>query len=149
MQKFKPFLILFLLASGSLAARDWSMKDSDGNKLTLAGFSGKWVFVNFWATWCQPCADEIPLLVKLRREKENFVLIGVAILYQHKSDVLEFARKKGMSYPIVLGDEDIAAEFDEIDELPTSFLYDPSGKLVYKHAGPITSEEIERAMRSN
>src|SRR5512143_3897498 len=118
-------LLALLLACGLVqpAWSDWSLKDKDGAHYRLSALKGKWVLVNFWAPWCPPCLEEMPELVALHKRHKDLLVIGVAVMYRKKSEVLEVVRSKSLDYPIVLGDEDIASEFGEVNGLPTSFLY--------------------------
>ena len=139
-----------LLASGMLAsayAGGWDLKDRNGNHYSLSSLKGKWVLVNFWAPWCSSCIQEMPDLVSLQRQHKNLQVIGVAVMYRKKQEVLKMARDQSLSYPIVLGNEDIASEFGEIEGLPTSYLYSPSGKLIGRHEGSLTASEVVAAMQ--
>ncbi|MHB1100714.1 MAG: TlpA family protein disulfide reductase [Burkholderiales bacterium] len=141
MNKWLLVILLFLSVS-AMAAEDWSLMDTEGKVIRLSDFKGKWVLVNFWATWCPPCLAEIPDLIGMRRKGTDVAVVGIAVSYRNPEEVLDFARKKGITYPIVLGNEDIASKFGGIDSLPTSFLYSPEGKLVGQHEGPLTQNEI-------
>ncbi len=140
------WLILLVAFSGFSQASDWTLKDTTGKPLSLSQYKGKWVLVNFWATWCPPCLEEIPALEKLD-EEGKLVVIGIAMSYRSRGEVLGFARKNHLSYAVVLGNDDIADEFGDIDTLPTSFLYSPGGQLVGQHLGPLSRKDIESAMR--
>ncbi len=139
-------MVLLLCAAQAAAAGGWKLKDKDGNSYTLAGQQGKWVLVNFWAPWCPPCLEEMPGFSALQKRHTDLQVIGVAVMYRKKKEVLDVVREKALSYPIVLGNESIASDFGEISGLPTSFLYSPTGKLVGRHEGPLSPRDIEQAM---
>jgi thiol-disulfide isomerase/thioredoxin len=144
---YKRFLLgLSLLAlAGSALAFD--LVDSKGHKHSLAQYKGKWVLVNFWATWCPPCNVEIPDLIALTKgNPKNLVVLGIAMEYQDPDKVITFAQSKGINYPIVLGDDKIAAQIGKIDGLPTTYLYNPKGKLVAYNLGALTREAVEHYM---
>jgi thiol-disulfide isomerase/thioredoxin len=141
-------IALFMFASHAMASNAWSLTDSSGNSLNLAAYKGKWVLVNFWATWCPPCLEEIPDLESLYKEGK-LVVIGIAMSYKSASEVIDFAKKKGITYPLVLGNDDTASQFDDLDSLPTSFLYSPDGKLAGEHSGILSRQSILSAMQGS
>jgi thiol-disulfide isomerase/thioredoxin len=138
--------VILLALSTAAWAGDWNLKDKDGVHYTLSGLKGKWVLVNFWAPWCSFCIQEIPGFNTLQKQHKDLQIIGVAVMYDSRKDVLNKIAKYAISFPTVFGNEDTAGEFGGLDGLPTSFLYSPSGKLVGHHEGPLTQEEIEQAI---
>jgi thiol-disulfide isomerase/thioredoxin len=138
-----------LLAAGGAAAQEFAFKDMQGQVQRLSDYRGKWVLVNFWATWCPPCLEEVPDLVALHEahRKTDLVVIGVA-LDSSRESVVGFVAKKQVSYPIVLGDYDLAAQVGEVNALPTSYLFDPTGKLVSYQEGIVTRESVESYIKS-
>jgi thiol-disulfide isomerase/thioredoxin len=138
--------LLALFAASQALAGDWKLKDTQGGMHTLAGEKGKWVLVNFWAPWCPPCLEEMPGFSSLQKKHQDLQVIGVAVMYRKKREVPDVINAQKPAYPVVLGNEDIASEFGELAGLPTSFLFDPSGRLVGRHDGPLTPEQVERAM---
>ena len=148
--KRAAFLIiaLFMLASHAMASNAWSLTDASGKPIDLAAYKGKWVLVNFWATWCPPCLEEIPDLESLYKEGK-LVVIGIAMNYKSPSEVLDFARKQGITYPVVLGNEDTASQFGDLDSLPTSFLYSPDGRLAGEHAGMLSKQNLLSALQGS
>jgi thiol-disulfide isomerase/thioredoxin len=139
-------LLLSLGLAHAAGSDDWNLKDKDGANYTLSGLRGKWVLINFWAPWCPPCIQEMPELITLQQQHKDVQVIGVAVMYQSRKEVLDMVTKQSISYPIVFGNEDTAGDFGGLDGMPTSFLYSPSGKLVGHHQGPLTQNEIEQAI---
>ena len=139
-------LLLSLSLVRAASANDWDLKDKDGAHHTLSELRGKWVLVNFWAPWCPSCIHEISDLATLQQQHKDLQIIGVAVMYKSRKEVMDMLGKQAISYPTVLGNEDTAGDFGGLDGLPTSFLYSPSGELLGHHQGPLTQEEIEQAI---
>ncbi|MDP2833777.1 MAG: TlpA disulfide reductase family protein [Pseudomonadota bacterium] len=140
-------LFLFLLA-GAFSAQAFTFTDSKGKTQSLDQYKGKWVLVNFWATWCPPCLEEIPDLVALHESKKNnLVVIGVALDYRDPKEVLQFSEQMMISYPMVLGDHKLAAQVGAIPGLPTTYLFNPQGKQVAYNVGAVTRNAIETYIR--
>ncbi len=136
-------LVLALMASWAQAA-DFKMTDTEGKPHTLSGYKGKWVLVNYWATWCPPCLEEIPDLISLHENKKNnLVVIGVALDYRNAKQVTDFADGLLVTYPIVLGNAQIVNQIGPVRGLPTTYLYNPDGKLVAQQVGAITRAAVE------
>jgi thiol-disulfide isomerase/thioredoxin len=136
-------LFLALMASWAQAA-DFKVTDTDGKTHTLSGYKGKWVLVNYWATWCPPCLEEIPDLISLHENKKNnLVVIGVALDYRTAKQVTDFAEGLLVTYPIVLGNPQIVNQIGPVEGLPTTYLYNPEGKMVAQQVGAITKEAVE------
>lgn len=143
---FAVALVLSLCAAQAALADGWKLKDKEGVSYTLAGLKGKWVLVNFWAPWCPVCLEEMPGFNTLQQHHKDLQIIGVAVMYMKKQEVMDVVRAKSLAYPVVLGNEDVASEFGEMPGMPVSFLYSPSGKLVGRHDGPLTQRDMEQAM---
>lgn len=126
-------------------AADFTVTDTEGKSHSLSGYKGKWVLVNFWATWCPPCIEEIPDLVTLHdtHKDKDLVVIGIAMDYRNPKQVTEFADNMLVSYPIVLGTPAIAAKIGPVPGLPTTYLFDRQGKLVARNVGPLTRKAVE------
>lgn len=140
------FLCLALCAVAATGARAFGIQDSEGNVLKLESFRGKWVVVNFWAPWCPPCIEEIPDLVQaydLRRETDLMV-IGVALDYESRHEVMRLAQSLMVSYPVVLDQKAVKAQFGLVKGLPASWIYDPEGRLVKKHLGKLSPAQLAR-----
>ncbi|HEX5338109.1 MAG TPA: TlpA disulfide reductase family protein [Gallionella sp.] len=142
-------LCLLLAAPLSGYAADFSLVDIQGKLQRLADYRGKWVLVNFWATWCPPCLNEIPELNSLHNahKDKDLVVIGIAIDSGSSSRVADFVRAHGMNYPVVFGNRKASEQIGDFDVLPTSFLYNPAGKQVSYQAGEVTRESVEAYIR--
>jgi thiol-disulfide isomerase/thioredoxin len=139
-------LLVSLCSAHPALAGDWSLKDRNGVQYRLSEQKGKWVLVNFWAPWCPPCIAEMPGLDALQKQRKDLQVIGVAVMYNKTGEVADVVREHSITYPIVMGNEDIASDFGEMSGMPTSFLYSPEGKLIGHHYGALTRNEIEQAM---
>ncbi len=145
-------LVAMLLLVGctlGATAQPFVFKDTQGNAQRLSDYRGKWVLVNFWATWCPPCLEEVPDLVKLHEahKAKDLVVIGVALDSTEKS-VKAFVAKRNITYPIVLGDYDMAEQVGKVEVLPTSYLYNPQGELVSYQEGLLSRESVESYIKS-
>jgi thiol-disulfide isomerase/thioredoxin len=140
---------VLLFAAGAVSAQSFAFKDMQGRDQRLQDYRGKWVLVNFWATWCPPCLEEIPDLIALHEahKSTDLVVIGMA-LDSTRESVVEFVAKKKVTYPIVFGNYELATQVGEVEALPTSFLFDPTGKLVSYQQGMVTRSSVESYIKS-
>ena len=141
------FFCLMLLVTASFQVKAFKFQDSTGKIHTLADYKGKWVLINFWATWCPPCLDEIPDLIALYESRDDVMVIGIAMEYADPKDVMEYVDAMSISYPTVLGNRSIAAQIEELSMLPSTYLFNPLGQPAARQIGLITREEIEAFMR--
>lgn len=126
------------------AAEGFVLKDLEGKTHSLAGYKGKWVVVNYWATWCPPCLEEIPDLIALHEKRKDLAILGVALEYKDAKEVRTFVDDNLMSYPVVLGDDRLIGQIGPADVLPTTYIYNPQGRLVKVRRGLITRQYIEK-----
>ncbi|HBV20315.1 MAG TPA: TlpA family protein disulfide reductase [Nitrosomonas sp.] len=133
-------LMILMLA---IEVKAFQFQDTDGKIHTLADYKGRWVIINFWATWCPPCLEEIPELIALYEDRKDIMVIGVAMEFSDPKVVMAFVEKMSISYPTVLGSRRIASQLDEISMLPSTYFFDPAGKPAARKLGIVTRESIE------
>ena len=143
-------VVLLSLPTISYAANSFVLKDMAGKKHTLAEYKGKWVIVNYWATWCPPCLEEVPDLVALydSRKNKDLMILGVAFDYQDAQEVTNYVNDMLISYPIVLGDEEVQKQIGFSDVLPTSYIYNPRGELVKTKHGLVTKQYLDGFLKA-
>jgi thiol-disulfide isomerase/thioredoxin len=141
--------LLLVCAASWVQAADFKVTDTDGKTHTLSGYKGKWVLVNYWATWCPPCLEEIPDLIAMHgNKKNNIVVIGIALDYRTAKQVTDFAEGLLVNYPIVLGNPQLVNQIGPVQGLPTTYLFNPDGKMVAQQVGAITREAVESYIAS-
>lgn len=120
----------------------------DGKPYDLATQRGKWVIVNYWATWCVPCIKEMPDISRFVSAHQDKVgAIGLAYEDGDKADIQAFLAKHPVSYPIaqVTLDKPLK-DFDEPRGLPTTWLIGPDGKVAKRFVGPVTEVSLGQAI---
>lgn len=119
----------------------------DGQPYDLAARRGKWVVVNFWATWCKPCLKEMPELSALDAMREHIEVIGLAYEEIEPEDMKVFLKLHPVVYPIAVVDTyNPPADFATPRGLPMTYLIAPDGKVADKFLGPVTAKDIEAAI---
>ncbi len=123
----------------------------DGHPLALADLAGKVVLVNFWATSCEACVAEMPMLVKTQQQfaAQGYATVAIAASYDDPGDVNRFAADRALPFHVAFdaGDK-AAAQFDGVQATPTSFLIDRHGRIAKRFVGAIQPDELAAMIRS-
>ena len=158
------FLVLFIAFFGCVAkeevepqpAVNFSLPDLDGRTVSLSDYKGQVVLVNFWATWCSPCREEIPDFIEFQKEyaARGFTILGISIDTVDIADVKKFAIEFKMNYPVLYAGKEakqLMRDYDNIRGIPTSFLIDHEGRQIKKVVGLMKKsfweKEIQAALK--
>jgi peroxiredoxin len=116
---------------------DFSLTDPEGKKISLKDFRGKTIFLNFWATWCEPCREEMPAMEKLYREHKNnnFVVLAINVK-DRRQEALAFVKELKLTYPIAFDPNAEVASLYGAWGLPTTYLICPKGEGLARGWGP-------------
>src|SRR5579863_9238936 len=141
---------VFALATEGKPAPALIVPELGGQTFDLAKLRGKVVIVNFWATWCPPCREEIPEMIALAdRYKDRLQIVGVSEDDDATpEEVRDFAREEKINYPIVMGSSGISREYGGVPALPTAFVVNTDGRVVIKHVGLYPAEVYDREIRA-
>lgn len=128
---------------------DFSLPNLDGGTVHSTDFNGKVLLVNFWATWCAPCLIEIPWFIDFQKKygPQGLEVIGISMDETGAKDVTPFAKKHGMTYTVLLGNDKVAEQFGGIRGLPTTFLVDRNGKYYSMHQGLVSNDTVEEELQ--
>ena len=137
------------LGSQALGA-DFTLPDIDGVKHKLSDYRGKWVVVNYWATWCPPCLDELPELDAFhsRHKGKGALVLGVNMEDIPLDKLREFVDEHFINYPVLLGGNREETAFGPLPGLPVTYLISPSGEVAASHLGRVDAASIEEFIRA-
>ena len=130
--------------SDRIAALDFKLKDLNGKDVSLSDFKGKKVFLNFWASWCRPCKDEMPDIEKLYGSTKDTDLVILAVnIGEDKATAKSFMENNKLNFTVLLdSNQSVAAQYS-ISAIPTSFFIDKKGNIVSTVRGGMTLEQMK------
>lgn len=143
-------LFLFLSSKGGLpqqnygAAPDFKISDLEGKIHTLRDYRGKILLINFWATWCPPCRNEIPDFIEVYAAEKNngLAILGLSVDDLSTSELLSFVRRFKINYPVALATQEIIRQFRPGQFIPTTFFIDKNGQIRHKHVGLLDKKTL-------
>lgn len=131
-------------------APEFSVVDLEGQPLRLSELRGKVVILDFWATWCPPCREEIPGFVELQAEygDQGLVIIGFSVDDGDLGGVRAFMKEFRMNYPVAVADRELQALYGPIRYVPTTFVIDRAGRIVSEHVGSRGKRAYEKEVKA-
>jgi len=142
-QEFAP---LAKLENGSLA-NDFELERLDGGNLRLSDLRGQVVMVNFWATWCVPCIEEMPMFESYSERYPQFTLLGIA-QQESAEQVTPYVERMGITYPVLLDLNAKVTESYKVFMLPTTIFIDGEGMIRYRHYGMMSQDQLLHYLRT-
>jgi cytochrome c biogenesis protein CcmG/thiol:disulfide interchange protein DsbE len=145
------------IAAGKPAA-PFKLTDLQGDPVSMADMRGKVVFLNIWATWCAPCREEMPSMEKLyerMRDKKGFVMLAVSQDTSGRDEVLNYVKKHGYHFDVLLDPKNAVAEAYNVSGVPETFIIDRQGRIVAHHSGafdwsqPAITDALEELLKDN
>ena len=129
---------------------DFELPDTDGKLRKLSDWKGKTIVLNFWATWCPPCREEIPLFVDTQEKYKHDGLIIVGVAVDNAQDVKQFVDSYFINYPVLINDQEntklMASYGNRLAALPYSVIIDRDGKIVSRRSGSFHKSDLEKAL---
>jgi len=141
-------VLIALLSAGAVRSEpvDFVLPDLDGKQRRLSEFRGKWVLVNYWATWCPPCLEELPELevFHVEHQHRDAVVVGVNLEDIDLDRLKAFVENQFISFPVLREKPAPRTALGRVPALPTSYLVSPAGELVARQVGLVDRGMIER-----
>lgn len=138
-----------LSVAGAAAASGWRLPDLEGREVGPADYPGRWVVVNYWATWCKPCREEMPALDAIARGQDDVAVLGVAWEDTGPAELEAFLERVSVSYPVVQADPfDPPPGVEAPRVLPTTLVFGPDGALAKRFHGPVSRSDILHVVES-
>jgi len=131
---------------------DFELKDIDGNQRHIKEWQGDVIAINFWATWCPPCLEEIPAFIELQNQYQGRGLQFIGIAMQEADEIRDYSQEVNISYPLLVGAEEVMKVSkiygNDIGALPYTVIIDRDGKIAFQKRGPISKSEAEKVILS-
>jgi len=151
MNKFKQFLILSFLFFTFSANATNSLQDLSGREISFADLKGKWVFINYWASWCETCLLEIPELNRFYEENKskNIEVFAVNFDALPVNKIQRLIKKYDIRYPSLKNDPREFLNLGDISGVPVTFVFNPEGQLTDALYGGQSAENLKHALAVN
>ena len=135
-------LVASLWSQAQAEPLDFTLNDLAGKPVSLSDFRGRWVIVNFWASWCSPCIRELPELVKFQAENADVQVIGINFEESTPDEASAFLAPFAVNFPNLKIGNTPLEPFEPLEGLPTTAILDPAGEIVERHMGPVTADHL-------
>ena len=140
--------LVICLPLENLLAFDYQLEGLDGKIHRASDHKGKFLVINFWATWCDPCIYEMPELEKFYQTNGDRATVwGVTFENTDKQKVIDFVNHLGVTFPILGHGQDPKTGYATVTVLPTTLIVDREGLFLHKFEGPITAVDIEQIIK--
>jgi cytochrome c biogenesis protein CcmG/thiol:disulfide interchange protein DsbE len=138
------------LAQANKPAPGFTLQNPAGAKISLADYKGKVVLLNFWATWCVGCKEEIPWFVdfQTKYKPEGLEVLGVSLDDEGWKVLKPYLAEHPMNYTVLLGNDDVATLYGGVDALPTTLLIDRNGNIASSHLGVVDRVAVEKELQA-
>lgn len=144
------FLVLFFLLCLTACHNPKDATDIQGRSVYLSEYHGKWIFLNYWATWCQPCMTELPELNAFyQQHTDQLVVLGVNFDGLPNADIQKFSNSLHLTFPLFSSFPHEKFGIHDISSLPVTFVITPQGKLLTTLYGPQTTASLLKSMKEN
>lgn len=133
-------------------APDFQLLDLNGKAMSLSNNYGKPTLINFWATWCGPCQNELPYFQQAYQSHHNqinFMMINATMTEPNPKAVQQYVKKKGYSFPVYLDTDETSISFDRyhIPGIPVTIAVDRQGRVVRKMIGEVSKQQIDQIVQ--
>lgn len=154
-----PFIIVLMLAAGCTdkgaqsdlpTVADFTLQDMGGKDVTLSGYKGKVVLLEFWATWCPPCSLAVPVLERLHKtyKDKGLVVLAVSLDTGGWDELPSYIDAHGITYRVLKGTSAVAVQF-QVRTIPMFLVLSKEGKIVKRYLGMGSDEELEKDIKDN